>query len=152
MKSNDCFIIRKAEESDLADILRLYAQPDMDNGQVLALPEAAIVYGRMTSYPDYQVYIAEIDGEIVGTYALAIMDNLAHKGSKSGLIEDVVVSQAYQRQGIGRKMMEYAIETCKGKSCYKVLLSSNLKRENAHSFYNSLGFKKHGYSFTMELE
>jgi len=106
----------------------------------------------MKSYPDYQVYVAEIDGEIVGTYALAIMDNLAHKGSKSGLIEDVVVSQAYQRQGIGRKMMEYAIETCKGKSCYKVLLSSNLKRENAHSFYNSLGFKKHGYSFTMELE
>ena len=80
------------------------------------------------------------------------MDNLAHMGSKSGLIEDVVVSQTYQRQGIGQQMMRYAIETCKEKSCYKVCLSSNLRRENAHDFYDSIGFKKHGYSYLMELE
>ena len=123
----------------------------MDNGQILALPEATIIFNRMKLYADYQVYVTEINGEIIGTYALAIMDNLAHMGSKSGLIEDVVVSQTHQRQGIGQQMMGYAIETCREKSCYKVLLSSNLKRENAHDFYDSIGFKKHGYSYLMEL-
>ena len=148
----DCIIIRIAEENDVPDILRLYAQPDMDNGKALELPDAKIIFNRMKSYPDYQVYVAEINGEIVGTYALAIMDNLAHMGSKSGLIEDVVVSQTYQRQGIGQQMMRCAVETCKEKSCYKVCLSSNLKRENAHRFYDSIGFKKHGYSYLMEFE
>ena len=148
----DNLTIRTAEDKDLTCVLQLYAQADMDNGQVLALSDAKIIFNRMKSYPDYQVYVAEINGEVIGTFALAIMDNLAHRGSKSGLIEDVVVSQAYNRQGIGRQMMRYAVETCKEKSCYKVCLSSNLKRENAHSFYDSIGFKKHGYSYLMELE
>ena len=80
------------------------------------------------------------------------MDNLAHMGSKSALIEDVVVAHSQQRQGIGRQMMEYAIVLCKEKACYKACLSSNLKRQNAHLFYESLGFKKHGYSFLIDLE
>jgi hypothetical protein len=39
----------------------------------------------------------------------------------------------------------------KEKGCYKMTLSSNLKRESAHAFYDSLGFKKHGFSFLVEL-
>ena len=31
-------------------------------------------------------------------------------------------------------------------------LSSNLKREAAHAFYESLGFEKHGYSFRVVFE
>lgn len=145
-------IIRIASEKDLPEILELYSQPDMDNKQILGIEEAKIIFNKMTLYPDYHVYVADIDGKIVGTFALAIMDNLAHVGSKSGLVEDVVVSQSLQGQGIGKQMMKYAIELCKENSCYKVSLSSNLKRQNAHSFYESIGFKIHGYSFSMELE
>ena len=145
-------IIRTATESDLPDILNLYSQLDIDNGKALTLDSAKEIFSKMSTYPDYGVYVAEMDGKVVGTYALAIMDNLAHMGSKSGLIEDVVVSQPHQRQGIGKKMMERAIETCKTKSCYKVALSSNVKRINAHEFYKNLGFKIHGYSFLMELD
>jgi GNAT superfamily N-acetyltransferase len=56
-----------------------------------------------------------------------------------------------QGQGIGTSMMEYAIELCKEKGCYKAALSSNIKREAAHRFYESLGFKKHGYSYLIDL-
>lgn len=31
--------------------------------------------------------------------------------------------------------------------CYKVVFSSNLKREGAHAFDESLNFEHHGYSF-----
>ena len=68
----DSIVIRIAEEYDLPDILRLYSQPDMDNGHVLALSDAIAIFNRMKSYPDYQLYVAEINGEIVVTYALAI--------------------------------------------------------------------------------
>jgi predicted GNAT family acetyltransferase len=30
--------------------------------------------------------------------------------------------------------------------------SSNLNRQAAHRFYESLGFRKHGYSFRIEYE
>jgi N-acetylglutamate synthase-like GNAT family acetyltransferase len=145
-------IIRVATEEDLPGILELYSQPELDDKQVLDVKEAKAIFDKIKLYPDYHLYVAETDGIIVGTFALAIMDNLAHMGSKSGLIEDVAVSKPLQGQGIGKQMMKFAIEICREKSCYKVCLSSNLKRLNAHNFYESIGFKIHGYSFLTELE
>ena len=149
---NDPIKIRVAVEEDLPGILNLYSHPEIDGSGILDLETARTIFKKMRSYPDYNVYVAEIDNQIVGTFALAIMDNLAHMGDKSGLIEDVVVSKDHQRQGIGKKMMDFAVKTCREKSCYKACLSSNLKRHNAHEFYERIGFKKHGYSFLTELE
>ena len=144
-------LIRIAEEKDLPEILELYLQVE-DDDRILTIDEAKTIYNKMSSYPDYNIYVAESGGKIIGTFALAIMDNLAHMGAKSGLIEDVVVAKSFQGQGIGKQMMKRAIEICKEKSCYKACLSSNLKRHNAHKFYESIGFNIHGYSFTMELK
>ena len=48
-------------------------------------------------------------------------------------------------------MMEFAIELCRARRCYKLVLSSNQTREHAHRFYESLGFGRHGYSFHIRL-
>lgn len=143
---------REAEEADLPAVLALYAQPDMDGEPGLTEAEALVVFRRMKAYPDYKVYVAVLDSEIVGTYALAVMDNLAHRGARSGLIEDVVVSDTLQGQGIGRQMMRDALNRCRESGCYKAALSSNLKRKRAHRFYESLGFEKHGYSFYTDIK
>jgi len=143
--------IREADEQDLQDILTLYKQPDMDGG-CLELEQARQIFYKIKTYPDYGVYVAQIDGKIVGTFTLAILDNLVHMGSNSGIIESVVVSADYQGQGIGKAMMEYAMDMCRKKKCYKVFLSSGMKRTEAHHFYENLGFKIHGYSFLTEIE
>lgn len=143
--------IREAIDSDLLDILGLYKQTDMDNGNTLSVEQAQSIFNKIKNYPNYKIYIAVVDDEIIGTFALAIMDNLAHMGTPSGLIEDVVVNENWQGKGIGKQMMKFAIEHCRSYGCYKVALSSNLKRENAHRFYESLGFKKHGFSFLLDL-
>lgn len=53
----------------------------------------------------------------------------------------------WQGKGIGKLIMKYAVEYCKKYGCYKVALSSNLRREKAHHFYESLGFKNTGIAF-----
>jgi GNAT superfamily N-acetyltransferase len=63
----------------------------------------------------------------------------------------VAVAPHWQRRGIGRAMIRQAIEFCRAKGCYKLALSSNVRRGPAHAFYESLGFRRHGYSFTVEL-
>jgi ribosomal protein S18 acetylase RimI-like enzyme len=138
---------REATKADLPDILRLLAQPAMDDGAVLALAEAEKVFERMARYPDYRLHVAIRDGRIVGSFALLIMDNLGHRGAPSGVVEDVMVSPDCQGQGVGRAMMAHALRLCEEKGCYKLTLSSNLARERAHAFYESLGFERHGYSF-----
>lgn len=49
--------------------------------------------------------------------------------------------------GVDKLMMKYALELCAEKGCHKAVLSSNLKRDRAHAFYESLGFERHGYSY-----
>lgn len=143
--------IREAARADLPDILRLYAQPEMDDGQVLSLVDAERLFDRMARYPDYRMYVAVRDDRIVGTFALLVMDNLGHRGAPSGVIEDVVVDPQCQVQGIGKTMMQHALRVCGEKGCYKLALSSNLRRERAHAFYESLGFERHGYSFRVTI-
>lgn len=144
--------IREATPIDLPKILELYACPDCDDGNVITLLQVESIWNRIQSYPDYHLYIALAEDQIVGTFALLIMDNLGHQGSRSGILEDVVVDPRYQRQGIGTAMIRFALNLCHQKQCYKVILSSNFKRQHAHAFYESLGFEKHGYSFVAQLE
>jgi ribosomal protein S18 acetylase RimI-like enzyme len=143
--------MRAATEHDLPDVLRLYAQPDFDNGKTLPLEDARQLLARFARYPDYTLYVAEQAGRIVGSFALLIMDNIGHLGTPSAVVEDVVVAPQMQSGGIGRVMMEFARQQSAAKGCYKLVLSSNARRERAHAFYESLGFTRHGYSFRLDL-
>lgn len=142
--------IRQAIKEDLPQILNLYAEV-LDKGEVLSLEQAETLFSKMATYPNYKVYIAETESTIIGTFALLIMDNLAHLGTPSAVVEDVVVADNYQGKGIGKTMMIFAMEKCKEAGCYKLVLSSNLKRTEAHAFYESLAFEKHGFSFRADL-
>ena len=119
-------VIREALEQDLPQVLALYAQPGLDDGHTLTVEQAKQHYRRFKQYPNYRLFVAECNGEIVGTFALLIMDNLAHVGTPSGVVEDVVVMAEHQGKGIGRRMMEAALAKCRESGCYKMALSSNL--------------------------
>ncbi|MGU3495778.1 GNAT family N-acetyltransferase [Xanthobacteraceae bacterium A53D] len=143
--------IRPATAHDLSAIMALYAQPGMDDGKVLPLDEAKAIFARFARYPDYVLYVAEDGAEIVGTFALLVMDNLGHLGAPSAIVEDVVVSPARQGSGVGGVMMRFAMRKAAGKGCYKLVLSSNAKRVKAHQFYENLGFRRHGLSLHVDL-
>ena len=112
---------------------------------------AARRFARIAAYPDYAVYLAEEDGVPVGTFALLVMDNLAHGGAPEGVVENVVVAEGRRGQGIGRAMMRFAMDRCTEAGCYKLVLSSNVRRESAHRFYEDLGFVQHGLSFSVPV-
>jgi len=143
--------IREAERADLTGILDIYAEPDIDDGNVLDLTSAESMLDRMQLYPDYTLYVAVVDNTIVGSFALLIMDNLAHMGAPSAVVEDVVVRLRWRDKGIGRRMIRFAMEKARQARCYKLALSCSINREHAHEFYESLGFEKHGYSLLVKF-
>ena len=144
-------LIRPAVAGDLEKVLALYAEPEFDAGDVLPLETAKRLWQRFADYPDYTLYVAERAADVVGSFALLVMHNLGHLGAPSAIVEDVVVASAFQRHGIGKAMMQFALDRCREKGCYKLMLSSNAKREDAHAFYESLGFVRHGFSFRIDL-
>jgi GNAT superfamily N-acetyltransferase len=143
--------VRQATVADLPSVLALYAQPAMDNGKVLTIAQAEQLLAQFSHYPNYRLFVACKDDAVVGTFALLVMHNLAHQGTPSAIVEDVVVSEVHQSQGIGRDMMHHAMALAREAGCYKLVLSSNQKRERAHAFYESLGFQRHGFSFSIKI-
>ena len=143
--------IRDAAESDLSAVLRILAESGIDGGESFTLEEAREHFARIRERPGFRVLVAEVDGEVAGTYVLQIMEKLGKRGTPAGVVEDVAVAPGHQGQGIGRAMMEHAREACRNAGCYKLALSSNVKREGAHQFYESLGFERHGFSFITRL-
>lgn len=141
--------IQKATIKEISLILELYRQ--IDNEDIIAIEEANKIFKKFQKYPNYSLYVAKFQNKIIGTFELLIMDNLAHKGKPSGVVEDVVVDSAYRSMGIGKKMMKFAMDICRKNDCYKLTLSSNIHRDRAHDFYERIGFKKHGYSFLIDL-
>jgi GNAT superfamily N-acetyltransferase len=144
--------IRPATVTDLIGVLSLYAQPEIDDGKVLPIKDAEAIFARFDRYPCYTLYVAIKDGRVVGSFAMLIMDNLGHLGAPSAIVEDVVVDPALHGEGIGQQMMHFAAERARKKGCYKLMLSSNAKRERAHAFYEKLGFERHGYSFRLRFD
>ena len=143
--------IRDASEGDLPAVLGILAESGSDGGESFTLEEAREHLARIRQRPGFRLLVATVEGEVVGTYALQIMDKLGKRGTPAGVVEDVAVHPSRQGQGIGRAMMEHARDACHRAGCYKLALSSNLKREDAHRFYDSLGFERHGFSFVTRL-
>ena len=139
--------VREAGDNDVALLLDFYQLLEFGPAAQRAPKVGTMTLRRYRAYPNYRVYIALLDKIPVGTFALLIVDTLAHAGRPFGIVEDVVVGRNARRRGVGRQMMAFAMQRCKEAGCYKMALSSHLERPEAHAFYESLGFARHGVSF-----
>jgi GNAT superfamily N-acetyltransferase len=145
--------IRQATADDLPRILALNAQLDGVDEPRLSLTQARALFEQFQHYPSYHLYVgcAPDRGEVCASVAVLVMHNLAHGGAPSAIVEDLVVARDHQKLGIGRQLMAHAMAQARAAGCYKLALSSNRKRKNAHAFYESLGFKPHGLSFVVDI-
>lgn len=98
------------------------------------------------------VLVAERDAKLLGTCTLHLIEHLAHNFARSAILEDVVVDADARGLGIGQALIDKAVERARAWGCYKLALSSNQSREQAHRFYARLGFKPHGISLALTLE
>lgn len=144
-------IIREADKNDLKKVLELYKAINEEN-EIIDYELSEKILNLMKIYPYHKLFVVENEISIIGTFVLTIIDYIAHGAKKAGLLEDVIVSPEMRSKGIGKKILEYAIEECRKHNCYKIALSSNIKRERAHKFYEKNGFKIHGYSFWTDIE
>jgi predicted N-acetyltransferase YhbS len=147
-------IVRVATESDIPRILELYRQlvittAPVELEQKPSLKDYRQVFARISAVPGLELLVAEREGEVVGSLVLFIAPNLSHGGLPWALVEDVIVDQKYRRQGVGRLLMDYAIAQAKKAGCYRIGLSSDKSRQEAHQFYRALGFKTSAHGFRL---
>ena len=143
--------VRLAKEADIPHILELYRQLSFTPGDYKAAPveDCVKVFSDMLKVPGYSLLVAEEDGKVVGTTVLAILPGMAHGTSSFAVVEYMVVDEQQRGKGIGRILLEYCMTRAKEVGCYKIMLTSDNRRVEAHEFYRSLGFEAsaHGFRF-----
>lgn len=148
-------VIRDATEADLIRILELYATLADDH----APPEARVVlsvaqrraFSDVAADPRQRLLVLEDERRIAGTLVLVIIANLSHEGRPYALVENVVVDPRTRGRRHGETLMRYAIEEARRAGCYKIALTSALRRADAHRFYERLGFCATHRGFRLEL-
>jgi GNAT superfamily N-acetyltransferase len=82
---------------------------------------------------------------------LIMVANLSHRGRSYAIVEDVVVDPDLRSQGYGELLVHHAVELARQAGCYRVGLTSNLRRVDAHRFYHRLGFQASHQGFRIEF-
>ena len=132
--------LRELNEKDLESLIKLYEQLDDANGNFTAEDARKIWKTEIEGNKKIKYYGAVENGKVISTCYCLIIPNLTRLGSSIAFVENVVTDSKYRGQGLGRKVMEMAIEFARENNCYKVILQSASFRKEAHQFYKNLGF------------
>lgn len=148
--------IRPATLQDLVAVLSMYRDLE-EVYQSAAENEAGneggeeVLWEKVAADPRQHILVAEQDGRIVGSLTVVVVPNLGHRGRPWMAVENVVVDREVRGQGVGTALMRHAEEVARAHGCYKVVLTSNLNRLEAHGFYEKLGWRLTHAGFSVEM-
>ena len=98
-----------------------------------------------------ELFVYEDDGVIRGVMGFRLRERVEHV-SRYGEISALVTEAEHRRAGIGRALVAFAEQHAAEKGCEGTWLASGFQRkEEAHLFYESLGYEKTGYRFVKKL-
>ena len=135
-------IIRAAELDDVprlvelmdAGSLAVHDEPSTDE----AAYRRALEEIRATEGND--ILVAVDDGEVVGMCQLLVFRHFQSHGGRCAEIESMHVDPTVRSRGIGRQLLAAAVTLAERHGCYRVQLTSNTLRRDAHRFYAREGF------------
>ncbi|ALC19334.1 GNAT family N-acetyltransferase [Streptomyces pristinaespiralis] len=146
-------VIRSAVADDVPAIVAMLADDPL--GATRESPDDMepyrTAYERLRSDPNQFLMVAERDGTVVGTLQLTVVPGLSRRGSTRSIIEGVRVHSSERGQGLGRQLIEWAIEESRQQNCRLVQLTSDAARTDAHRFYEQLGFTGSHVGFKLPL-
>ena len=125
-------------ENELLSLLELYKQLNPNDSILNEITAKNILEEIKTQNIKY--FVAKDNGKIIASCYICIIPNLTRGGKSIGFIENVITDIEYRGKGIGKNIVKNAIKYAKEQNCYKVILQSGNKRNEAHGFYESLGF------------
>ena len=140
-RPGDHLLIRELQQEIAA--LHYEGRPDLFQKEGRFYSEEE--FARLLADPEDFIWIAEEDGSVVG-YAFALVQrarkNATFRDFNRFYIDDVCVSSACQRQGIGRMLMDECKRQARLSHCHTIDLGVWSFNQNAIAFYESCGLKE----------
>jgi GNAT superfamily N-acetyltransferase len=139
-------MFRLATHADIPTLVHLLAEDELGAQRErfeAPLPQTYYkAFEAIDRDPNHSLIVAEVDGVVVGTLQLMYLPSLSFQGGTRAQVESVRIAQRLRGQGIGAEMMKWTIERARRHGCHMMQLTSHKSREDAHHFYEKLGFAK----------
>lgn len=135
-------IFRDARREDITEIVALLADDMLGASREADQVDDAYLaaFDQIAADARNRLIVADIDGQVAGTLQLTLLPGLSRHGMLRAQIEAVRVASQRRGQGIGRAMIQWAIDEARAQGCGVVQLTSDKRRSDAVRFYESIGF------------
>jgi ribosomal protein S18 acetylase RimI-like enzyme len=137
-------VVRRAGDADVeaAGAVTVAAYSEFTHGPtdsyVARLRDAA------TRHREAELWVAELDGEVVGTVTLALGGSpwreIAEPGE--GEFRMLAVAPSARRRGVGEALMRLVVDRFRGLDAHAIVLSSLAEMTSAHRIYERSGFHR----------
>lgn len=145
--------IRPATSDDIPAIVAMLADDPL--GAQRESPDDLTPYlialERLRADPNQHLVVAVREGQVVGTLQLTIIPGLSRRGSTRSIIEAVRIHADERGNGLGTRLIEWAVDESRRQNCQLVQLTSDNTRTDAHRFYERLGFTASHIGFKLPL-
>ncbi|UWR26224.1 GNAT family N-acetyltransferase [Sulfitobacter sp. S223] len=131
--------VRILDRDDFDDALRLYRVLTRDP---VPVSDNRAAFDAILQHSGTCIIGMEQDGQIIAMVTLHLIPNMTSGGRPYALIENVVTDTAHRGRGIGRAVMQNALDRARTEGAYKVMLLTGDAR-GAVGFYEKMGFSGH---------
>lgn len=147
-------VVRSATSGDVRRLIELLAHGALDDRQEdptdLSAYLAALTEIQANEGSD--VLVAELDGDVVGMCQLVVFRHLQRRGGLCAEVESMHVHPNFRGKGIGKQLLDAAVDAAQREGCYRVQLTSNRQRTDAHRFYERHGLVASHVGFKRQIE
>ena len=138
--------IRVAEMNDAAALAQLMCEL----GYETTTSEMQMRMERIAADECYRTFVAVHDGKVCGMIGTLACPSYEHN-DPGGRILALATLGAMRRHGIGRTLIATAEKDFAQRGIKHVTLNTQFAREDAHKFYESLGYERNGWRFVKQL-
>jgi ribosomal protein S18 acetylase RimI-like enzyme len=145
MSDTGCWI-RDAELNDASELAVLMCELGYETKRTEMETRLKLILWN----PAYKTFVATMDGCVCGMIGTLTCPSYEHNDA-GGRILALVTLRGTRRRGIGRALIAAAEKDFAQRGIRRVALDTRLTREDAHRFYESLGYERNGWRFVKQL-
>lgn len=128
--------IRRAIKGDAEAIAKLYREL-LPDSPISVLPEQVAIAAEDTRT---NLLVCDDGGDIIATALVCLCQDVMFNYQPFAIVENFVVDANYQREGIGKTLMDYIEAFCLQQDCSRVMLLVNSENRSARDFYTAMGY------------
>jgi ribosomal protein S18 acetylase RimI-like enzyme len=135
--------LRPMRGADLPAVLGLLEQL----GYAMDADELARRSASVAAEQGHHVLVAEAEGRVAG--AMHVYARPALEKPPEAIVQSLIVDEAARGAGVGRALLAAAEKWAAERGFTSVALTSQVTREQAHAFYERLGYERVAQSLLM---